>query len=101
MQQATFGTTVQSGLPVHRRCALAPAGYSGIYYPFPNGLLSHQCISGELFSNEIGAITGCCTNTVPRSSSGTSLILSRTTHIDPLAASESEACYYGHIFYGD
>jgi hypothetical protein len=101
MQQATLGTTVQSGLPVYRRCALAPAGYPGIYYPISNGLLSHQCISGELLSNEIGAISGCCTNAVLLSSSGTSLILSRTTHIDPLAVNESEACYYDHMFYGD
>ena len=101
MKQATRGTIIQSGLPVHQRCAVAPAGYPGILRPFSKGLLLHQCISGELFSYESGETTGHCTNTMPWPFSGTSLILSRTTHIDTLATCERKVNYRDHMFYGD
>ena len=101
MQQATRGTIVQSGLPVHQSCALAPDGYPGILRSFPKGLLLYQCISGELFSYKSGEISFHYTNTMPWPSSGASLILSRTTHIDTLATCERKASYRDHLFYGD
>jgi hypothetical protein len=101
MQQATRVTIVQSGLPVHQRCALAPDGYPGILRSFPKGLVLNQCISGELFSYKSGEITVHYTITMPWPTSGTSLILSRTTHIDTLATCERNASYRDHMFYGD
>ena len=91
MQQALQIGLAQSGLLVHQRCVVTPAGYPRIPCSLPEKLRLYQCISGYLIASQMRWYVIRGSNVAQTTSCAVGFFLSRSTLLDTLTTSELEA----------